>query len=774
MENKGNNSTNNDNTDPADLQLWGSMWSGYSEANNIPTKGDVDTSGTSQEPSTENNPAADTPQPQDKGQPAKQKGFADYEAYQTEKTKYTGSDFNGSWAKMTHWYKEHPDELSDIMFDGAEHDLEWYQQNPKHISDLVRDWLARDKDTTDKAKIGDVELKKIEQDFSDFDQKELERLEGELNSLRPKIAELYARNSRLVNGKKNRYKFIKIEGEYGALLDKCLRLKAKSNHEAGKRQNADKLEAKTAELVAEIKQKLTEFAGGDLEHPEKSQEEIDTEKVRLQEEANQKLTAYFNDIDRDLKIDVNAEFLAGFCKEDQELRRATNDRLDNGNKYRKFVSKILNNRAVKGTLAAAATAGLIATGAVAISGLATGAMTIGFGGLGWGTAAGAIKGGFGGFIMSRRDSKNSTVNRNGEEEGVLGKEEIINQLKGIDITNSDADISNVTNLLLQNYYDASVEDAKNNRKRTLIATGLGAVIGGLMGSLRFGTTRSTEMPTNIKGTTNPVKYGGAEKLNQVDVPKGKGLFEVFRQLGGNDADQQKAMEIAQRIGAKYTDAATGANGLADVFPGKISAWPETAQSYIAELSEAWANAEIVPREIIGGGNTVFSYSTEVVTDYIPNAFMNTITRLTDFLGGTLIGAVSGVIGTNKVAKTRGSRAINATNTPVQSTQSPKAAPAPTDSGEGSPIPISGEMAGADSELIVNNFLDTFKTAYGIEEQKEIINAILTNATPASLSPSVQGLMTRYNSALPEIQTSIVEGILQIANEVNQSATTQSH
>ena len=496
-----------------------------------------------------------------------------------------------------------------------------------------------------KAEIGEINIKSIEQEFAEDKSERLKEVQERLDKLMPEMAELYARNRRLIVGAENRTNFRKARGEYSKLLDEFLKLKAEGTFEKGKHEIAENIERRVEELRAQIEADLTEFAGGDLQYSEKSQEEIDAKKDELTKQAEETLRQEYGDWINDLKTKVNCEFVADFIKEEAELEKATVDKLDNGSLCRKFVNKVINNKALKGVLIGAAVAGLAVTG---VGLVATGA-TIGLSFTAGGVAAGALKGGLSGFLMSRQNSKNSAV-RN-----FASDEEVVRQLQEIDISKQDADAKNVTDWLMKQYGDASRKDRQSNVKKTAISAGIGAALGGLTSGIHINNVVRTEQSFQQQTGNTPIRteYNVDANIGQVNQPQGTGLYETMRQMGVPKENWDKALKIAYDIEPNY-GLSPGSNGvvpgfngtigrLAEAYPGPINTWPDTARAFITETAEEWARQGLMPSEVITtGGEPVYSTVTNVVTNYVPNAFLNFLTRATGVVGAGAIGrAVAG-------------------------------------------------------------------------------------------------------------------------------------
>lgn len=559
-----------------------------------------------------------------------------------------------------------------LLVNGRYDDIDWklYPHAPaeRNGSEISSDWkeppippippepepLEPGGDEKDPNKVDiDVKLKGIEQEFDDIDKERIKTLEEKLNKMLPELAELYAKNRRLLVGKDNRAEFVKVKGEYGELLRESLRLKAKETHEAGKHEIADFLGTRLEELTKEIEQKLTEFVGGDPENSNKTQEEVDAKKQELIEEAEKALRAEYGERADALKTKINADFLEDFLAHESKLEEATIDALDNGTLCRKFVNKVLNNKLLKGVLAGAAVAGLAVTGVGLAAGLAAGTMSIGFGFTAGGIATGALKGALGGTLMSRQNSKNSAVR------GFASEEEIKKSLEGIDITDKNSDISNVTEYLLGQYGEANDKDRSSNRKKTLVSAGIGAAIGGIMSGVQINNVETTTSTHDeIVGYEPKITEVHAANLDQVDIPEGYGQWEMFRQLGGDPSNYKAYEEILFSFDSKYglvpgsNGSTAGIGGLvgnfAHTYPGPINTWPDVVQSYITEVTNEAARQGLIPSNVvqIGGGNPIYNTITDTVTSIIPDAFMNFIARATAAVG---IGWAGSRIGNSETA-----------------------------------------------------------------------------------------------------------------------------
>jgi len=498
----------------------------------------------------------------------------------------------------------------------------------------------KDEDTGNKVEVGEINIEGIEQQFEDDRTERMTELEEKLDKIMPDIAELYARNRRLVVGAENRANFVKVQGEYSKLLDEYLRLKAGEVHDAGERKNAERISARIEELRADIEGALLVFAGGNFNNTEKTQEEIDEEKQRLILKANEILKEEYGEWTAEVKEDVDAAFLEELLNQQKKLEEATIDKLDNGSICRKFVNKVINNKVLKGVLVGAAVAGLAVTGVGLVAGLATGAMTIGLGFTAGGVASGALKGGLGGLIMSRQNSKNSAVR------GFVDEDKIKEQIERIDLSKENPDVSNVSEWLIGQYNSANIKDRRSNQKKTALSVGIGAALGAFASGIKINNVSTVQQTETVQTGTTPIEYNVDANLAQVNQPYDTGLYETMRQMGVPQDNWERALEIAYRVEPSY-GLSPGSNGvhagfngvvgrLAEAYPGPIDTWPSEARSFITEVAREWAREGLMP-SIRTGGEPIYSTITRTVTEYIPNAFLNFLARTTATIGAGAIG-----------------------------------------------------------------------------------------------------------------------------------------
>ena len=496
--------------------------------------------------------------------------------------------------------------------------------------------------------IGEIEVGIEEIRPEEINNERMQQLERQLSDMLPGLAELYAKSRRLIDFHGDRARFVEVREQYGQMLDELLRLRASETYSRGQREYAEGLEAKIEQHKADIEQQLLEFVGGNLETTEKTQDEIDTEKARLVEEANAALQRDYGEAMEQIRTNVNAEFLQGLIAQETTLEQATIDRLDNGSMCRRIVSRVIANPYAKGILLGATIAGLAVTGVGLATGLAAGTMTIGLGYTAAGVATGAVKGATIGTLASRQDSRNSAVR------GFATETQLRAQLEGIDPLVAGEDASNVASWLLGQYGKAEVIDESSNRRRSLISAGIGGLLGGLASGVQINNIERTTKTWREQTGTTPVEVGYEVDLSRVDIPEGHGMYDTFTQLGGDPANAQQAYDIAHSFDSAY-GLSPGSNGVvpgydgtvgefAHTYPGRISTWPETVQAYTREVAEEWARQGLIPARVIKtGGEPIYSTFTKVVENYIPNAFLNFLTRASaDGATGVIGGGIGGL------------------------------------------------------------------------------------------------------------------------------------
>ena len=583
------------------------------------------------------------------------------ESYDAQKAKW----LKGGWIGMTHWYKEHPDEIGEILPPDSEHDVEYYMKKQEEdfrtVGRLVKDYLDRQNhrpgenpepgpepgpgenpepgtgEEQNQVEIGDINVKVVEKSFKEFREEDLARAEKRLRDLQPQLAESYAKNRRLLVGGKNRAEFARIKGEYGEILDRCLRLKVDKTYEQGKREKSAELEKKLDDRIEEIRKQLEEFSKGEVDGRHRTQEEVDAEKERLVKEASDEIQAWYDKEMKDLETKVNTEFVKNLIDQETELETATNNALDNGTFCRRFVSKVLNNRALKGALVAAGVVGLAATGIGLATGLAAGTMAVGFNLTAGGAALGAAKGGLSAALMSRQDSKVSKVRGFASEEGIR------TQIGEIDVTKEGADVANVTKWLMGEYGKANDADRSSNRKRTAVSVGIGAAIGALASGLHFDknvqTTTTKQEVVRWDEKITP-KYDASN----VDVSPNHGYLQIFDQVQGDPAKWDEAFQITQQVAQKYgvvSDMSKGLispKGIPELLPGKPSTWDTTSQQFLNEIINEWAAKGCIARTSMM--EPVYGLVTNYATEHVKNSVMGYLVRgVALAMAGTIGGAI---------------------------------------------------------------------------------------------------------------------------------------
>lgn len=604
------------------------------------------------------------------------------------------------WAHMTHWYKEHPDEIDELISPDSKHDKRYYlkqqEEDPRTIGYLVAGYLARKARGTNsgeqtpqpdvnpnvgtkpedetkpgegddgrkpelpdpaigetpqlpdptKIEIGDVKIegvKQIEQKFNEADEKELELVKEELAKIQPDLAELYAKNRRLIVGSENRAKFRERQGKYNDILERYLHLKVKENVENCRKELSEDLQKEIDTKISEIKNKLADFSQSEIGGPYRTQEEVDAERTKLVEEATTEIQEWYDKQYADIKTKVNTEFLEELIKQKTDLEKATTDALDKGSFCRKFVNKVLNNRILKGALVAASVAGLAATGVGIATGLAAGTLAVGFNLTGAGFAAGAAKGGFGGAFMSRQDSRASRVR------GFASREDIIKQIGEMNVTNENVDTKNVSSWLMEQYSQANRQDRSSNLKRTAVASGIGALLGGLASGFHFDKTINKDESYTGVVDHEPIEVKPQFGAENVNVSPNHGYLQIFEQVGGdpsNSTQWNEAFKITQQIAQKYgvtSDMGKGIispNGLPEILPGSPSTWDTTSQQFLNEVLNAWASKGCIP-SIQTGGNPIMGVIEKIVPVTIKNSIIGYLTRSTAYMAGAAIGGAIG-------------------------------------------------------------------------------------------------------------------------------------
>ena len=535
--------------------------------------------------------------------------------------------------------------------DGGEDEPDGGEDEPDGGEDEPDD----DEKKHNKVNLGKAELSPLAEKIDEQKRERCEELEKQLDSLRPDLAELYAKNRRLFVGAEHRASFVEAQREYEKMQADVLKMKAEASFEDGKQEIMEDIAQKIDVISAKIEEQMLKFVGGNPEDTEKTQEEVDAERERLTQEAKEQLDKAYAELMAELKDKVNAEFLNNYLEEQKQLEEATIDALDNGSTCRKFVSKVLKNKWLKRGLLAAGAVGLAVTGVGLAAGLAAGSLAVTTGFTAGGVAMGAARGGLMGGLMSRQSSETSAVRG-------FGTENIPDEIKNLNILDEDSDVRGVANWMMGEYAKANKEDLTSNRKRTAVSAGLGAAFGALMSGVKIndvGTTIKTEQ--QYAGTT-PEQWN--VDMGQIDIPKNYGMEETFADLGGNAADYTRAQDIAWQIDVKY-GLSPGSNGetvgfdgtvgkFSHTYEGTIDQWPKVAQEYITEVAQAWAKAGLIPSEHVGG-EAIYNEIQKEVIKYIPNAFYNFLIKATTAVGAGILGNAIGNSGNR----------VNTSNTPEE-------------------------------------------------------------------------------------------------------------
>ncbi len=544
-----------------------------------------------------------------------------------------------------------------------------------------------------KAEVGEIKIKGVEQKFEEIEHEKIEQAGKRLDETRPLIAELYARNRRLIVGGKNRAEFQKAQRQYAEAMAEYVKLKSKETYESEKKDLSKRLEQKLDELKAEIEEKLAKFADEKVEGKYRTQEEVDAEKERLIKEAEEKAKAWYDEENGKIKTKVNAEFLKELTEQATELEKATVDKLDNGSVCRKFISKVLNNKILKGALVAAGAAGLVATGAILIPGLAVGTMSLGFGLTAGGAALGAVRGGASSFLMSRQDSKVSKVR------GFASGEDIKRQIGEMDITGENPDTQNVANWLMGQYGNANAQDRSSNVKRTAVATGLGVALGALASGIHINDVVQTSNTTQGIIGNSPIQYKPQYDASNVDVANNHGFLQIFEQVGGNPSNQtqwDKAFSITEQIAQKYgvvSDYGKGLispKGIPELLPGKPSTWDATSQQFLNDILDEWAAQGVIPR-IISGGGPIWGPVTTITKTLVENSIGHFLTQATATVGAAIIGSRIGGAGSKNIENTQ-----PAPIPPEPSEGTPTSSPDSPEPPEPPATPVDSDYPGASS------------------------------------------------------------------------------
>ena len=403
----------------------------------------------------------------------------------------------------------------------------------------------------------------------------LQELVSRLEECIPDLAEQYARNRRLVVTGENRADFAEARAKYEEALTEYLQFKAVETYAEGQREIAEKLEARFEELTAEIDQKLLEFVGGDPEHTEKTQEEVDAEHKRLIDEAIKK----FND-ERGAMIEalgsaINADFIEDYIEQALKLEEATIDRLDNGTACRLIISKIISDPRFKAALLIGAGVAATATAVETIPAIMDGSMEFALNYTLPSVLAAATKGASMGAIMSRQSSEKSAIHGFGDAERI--KE----MLSGINILDQSGQaIKNVVTEGLDDYEARDAEDRKVNEVKTGLSAFIGGLVAGVVSGFEF-----NDVSHQLEFTQQEIGQTPIEYRPDVDIEG------VYHQAGGgieafcvNEAKLVSSSEEFYAPGGLY-DIIIEAGGHHGLVEGSDGGW-----SYEGTLSD-WLTSE---------------------------------------------------------------------------------------------------------------------------------------------------------------------------------------
>lgn len=453
------------------------------------------------------------------------------------------------------------------------------------------------------------------------------------------LAELYAKNRRLVAGPGNRQKFEAAVQEYQELLIEHLSSIALTEYGASFNGSFSAgIQTMADELASQNIKELTDFAGGDLEHPTKTPEEIAAKREELRLIAEAKMREQYPDMVNSLESTVTAKVIEEYAKLRAELEDATVDALDNGTACRMAVSKIINNKKVKGSLAAAAVVGL-AVAAIGIGhGVSNGSLAVSLEYTAGGIAAGAARGGLSGALMSRQDSRTSAIRGYGNEV----EKNIKSRIKaGEHIT-----IGDLATEATSDYVAANRTDARSNKFKTAVSAGVGAAVGGAASGIHVNNIVHTTTAEQVQTGTTPKHY--EVDLGKIDIQKGSGMGETFTDLGGDPSKISEAVNIAQQFDSQY-GMVPDSNGViagvgdrvgdfAHTYPGTIDTWPQQAREYIVQVAQKWAESGLIDA-VQTGGDPIFSTVEKAAIGYIPNTFYNAIVQAE----ATILSGVAGSV-----------------------------------------------------------------------------------------------------------------------------------
>lgn len=456
------------------------------------------------------------------------------------------------------------------------------------------------------------------------------------------LAEAYAKNRRLIVGPVARAEFVAAKQEYQRLLTEHLSSMGRAKYSAEFKTFSSDMQAMADELAAENIKELTEFVGGDLEHPLKTPEEIEAKREELRRAAEAKMKEKYPDKVENLETAVTSDALEEYTRLSSELEEATIEALDNGSLCRKVVSKIINNKWVKRGLTVAAAAGFLAVGFGITKGVADGSLAVSVGYTASGIVAGALRGGLVGALMSRQSSKTSSVRGYGERVARSVQDKVQ--------AGEDTTAESLASGAMADYTAANRADLSSNRITTAVAAGLGAAFGAAASGIHVdNVVKDTTTEAVQTGTIDEkIQIGTTPEhtdidLTKIDVTPGSGIGEAFTDLGGDPSKIGEAVKIAHQFDAQHgmvpgsNGVVPGVNGeigqFAHAYPGTIDTWPEEAREYITQVAQEWAKNGLIGEAGTGGEpvyinveTPIYSAVEKTIIRYIPNLFYNAIVQ----------------------------------------------------------------------------------------------------------------------------------------------------
>lgn len=448
----------------------------------------------------------------------------------------------------------------------------------------------------------------------------------DLSEIRAALAELYARNRRLIRGGENIERFEAAKKAYSELLTKKLQNEARGRFNGGQEHINSVIDARLAELQSEIEAEMERFIGPDPENSDKTQEEVDAKLQELKDAAMATLGAEYEGMQSELQNEIEAEFQQAWLDETNALEKETIDKLDNGTICRKIVSKVLNNKWIRRGLVVVGVGALAVTGV----GLATGALAATYSLTAAGAAAGAAKGAGFGVVGSRQDSKNSEVRGFGVEEIDAIPEEI----KNIDILSLNPDEQNVAKFLMDDYSKRNATDRSSNIRKTLKSALVGGAVGAVASGLHIGanetaTSTATEQVGEQQVVTGSeqVLTGYAEQVGQMpnlpDVVSGDNINSYINRVFNNKGWTNELNQWLQGVrGSEY--------GTTVLHPGSINGPAnEGALKLIMEYARQHLPTVQVPiyEDVLTyGTEPIYDTVTTTSTKFIENLWLSRLAQ----------------------------------------------------------------------------------------------------------------------------------------------------